>query len=59
MTRDDIKQALFMVARGQPNHPACEALVDALAELLRKPDPVAAADSGTLSPRASDSRTNS
>ena len=37
MTKDDIKAALRMVAMGRPAHPAVDALVDALAEVLAPP----------------------
>lgn len=39
MNKEDIATALRMLAMGRANHPATEALVDALAALLAKPEP--------------------
>lgn len=57
MNRDEITMAMRFIARGQPNHPAVEALVTALESLLSS-NGLPAADSATLSPRASDSRSD-
>ena len=40
MKRDDIAQAFHLMAMGRANHPLQVELIDALASLLDKPEPV-------------------